>query len=365
MLKSQRTKRPVWSSVVNAFLIALAFGLLGLAVYRNRLEFVDVFRRGIDARLFMLAIVSYMTAIIPSFVRWSVLVRVIDPRFTRRDALLLGFIGNVFNLVIPGGVGGDFVKAAYLVKMDIKRTQAIASMVIDRLLGLIGLFLVAGVAGVVAWPLADRPIHILIVLVWIAVLAGLLVLSAIFNPSLTRAFLSLAERHGRGGAILREMRMLSDTYRKRPGLVAAVLAWCCGIHLLFVIAFFLVSLAIFRTGIPGFGQHLLIVPLILFSTAVPMPFGALGLSEHVSERLFALVGHPRGMLAMMGYRVLMYCGGLISAGVYLAHFKQVRALTDTAEKLDEELSQGDLDDEGRPGSRAGLSSEADGGGAAL
>ena len=69
-------------------------------------------------------------------------------------AFLLGFIGNVFNLVIPGAVGGDLIKAAYLVRMDINRTQAVASMVIDRILGLLGLFLLAGVAGRVAWPLA-------------------------------------------------------------------------------------------------------------------------------------------------------------------------------------------------------------------
>ena len=97
------------------------------------------------------------------------LVRVIEPRFTLRAAFLLGFIGNVFNLVIPGAVGGDLIKAAYLVRMNINRTQAIASMVIDRILGLLGLFLLAGIAGAVAWPMASRQVRILIVLVWVAV----------------------------------------------------------------------------------------------------------------------------------------------------------------------------------------------------
>ena len=54
--------------------------------------------------------------------------------------MLLGFIGVVFNLVIPGAVGGDLIKAAYLVRMHIKKTQAIASMVIDRIVGLLALF---------------------------------------------------------------------------------------------------------------------------------------------------------------------------------------------------------------------------------
>src|SRR5262245_6956795 len=130
---SKPKKHPVRSLMLNALGVVLAFGLLGLAVYQNRQKIAEVFQRGIDARLFAAAFAVYMTAIVLSFLRWYVLVRVIDPRFTLRDSLLLGFIGNVFNLVIPGAVGGDFFKAAYLLRMDIKRTQAVASMLIDRI----------------------------------------------------------------------------------------------------------------------------------------------------------------------------------------------------------------------------------------
>ena len=69
------------------------------------------------------------------------------------------------------------------------------------------------------------------------------------------------------------------------------------------------------------------VPLTLFTTAVPLPFGRLGLSEQVSQELFKLVEHPGGALAMMGFRVLMYGGGVVCAGVYLANLRQVRGLT--------------------------------------
>ena len=75
----------------------------------------------------------------------------IEPAFTFSATMLLGFIGMVFNLVIPGAVGGDLIKAAYLVRMRIKKTQAIASMVIDRILGLLGLFVLASIAGGIAW----------------------------------------------------------------------------------------------------------------------------------------------------------------------------------------------------------------------
>ena len=78
---------------------------------------------------------------------------------------------------------------------------------------------------------------------------------------------------------------------------------------------------------------------------MPLPFGALGLSEGVGQQLFNLVGHPSGALAMMGFRVLMYAGGLIGACVYLWNLKEVRALTASAQNIEEEMLEGNLDEE--------------------
>ena len=70
-----------------------------------------------------------------------------------------------------------------------------------------------------------------------------------------------------------------------------------------------------------------------------------GLSEEVSRQLFKLVGHPSGELAMMGFRVLMYAGGLVGACVYLAKLKEVRGLTASAHQLEDEIEAGELSGE--------------------
>src|SRR4051794_4726725 len=98
-------KHPLRSLVINGVLVATAFGLLGLAVWQNRDQIREVRAHRIDYRLFLVAEVIYLVAICLSFLRWYLLVRVLDPRFRLRDSLLLGFIGSVFNLVIPGAVG--------------------------------------------------------------------------------------------------------------------------------------------------------------------------------------------------------------------------------------------------------------------
>jgi hypothetical protein len=118
---------------------------------------------------------------------------------------------------------------------------------------------------------------------------------------------------------------MASAYRRRPAVVLGALAMAMGNHGLNVVSFYLLSKALFPS-LPTLAQHFLLVPLTLFTTAVPLPFGALGLTEQVSDGLFKLVAHPNGAVAMMGYRVLMYAGGLLSVGVYLANLRQVRSL---------------------------------------
>jgi uncharacterized protein (TIRG00374 family) len=340
------TKHPhrARSLAINAVLVVVAFGLLGLVLWKNRDQVREVLGRPLDPRVFALGFVIYAIGSLLTFLRWFWLVRAVEPAFRLGHAMLLGFIGNVFNLVIPGAVGGDLIKAAYLMRMRVKKTQALATMVIDRILGLMGLFLLASIAGAVAWPIANRDVRVLIVAAWSALGIGLLALAAIFNQSLTRRFPGLLAGHGRLATVLNELTELSKTYRRRLGLVAAMLALSAFCHSLFVVAFYTVSRTMFPTHLPSLGQHFLMVPLILFTTAVPLPFGALGLTEGASQQMFKLVSHPGGALAMMGFRVLMYAFGLVGACVYLANLKQVRGLTEAAEHLEEELLEGDLDE---------------------
>jgi uncharacterized membrane protein YbhN (UPF0104 family) len=340
------TRRAWLGLVINGALVALAFGLLGLVIWRNSEKINEVFSHQLDLGLLAVAQAIYLVGIIATFFRWFILVRVIEPRFTLRAAVLLGFIGNTFNLVIPGAVGGDLIKAAYLVRMHIKKTQAIASMVIDRIVGLLGLFILASIGGAMAWPRATASVATLIVCAWVATAGGVLVLAVIFGQVITRIFPQLGTGHSRLALVTSELKEMSTTYRRRLELVAFCTLMAMGNHSLSVVAFYLVGRMLFPSEMATtLAQHFLMAPLTLFTMAVPLPFGALGLTEGVSDQLFELVGHPSGGLTMMAFRVLMYGGGLVGACVYLVKLKDVRALTAAAHHIEEELREGELDDE--------------------
>ena len=125
--------------------------------------------------------------------------------------------------------------------------------------------------------------------------------------------------------------MMSTTYRLRLNIVLGAFVLSVVGHALSVLAFFTVGKMLFPIEMTTtLAQHYLMVPLTLFSSIVPLPFGALGVSEEVGDQLFKLVGHPSGALSVMGFRVLTYGCGLIAACVYLANLGDIRVLTASA-----------------------------------
>jgi glycosyltransferase 2 family protein len=330
MPKDTKSRR---SLVVNAILLAIGFGLLALAVWTNREKIREVFAGPVDFRLFGLALLIYLVALIATFFRWYFLVRAVGLPFRVVDAIKLGFIGNVYNLVIPGAVGGDILKGVFLARArPTAKAAAIASMVIDRILGLAGLFLLAGIAGLFALGQANTQVKILIAVVWAALVAGLTALFVLFTPQLYPLLDRLTRRRAKLARVVKELESAASAYRSKAWLVVACLLASSCIHGLFVVAFYTVSSAILKS-IPGFAEHFVIVPLVLFTTAVPLPFGALGLTENVSGLLFSLgAANPKlaaanGAIAMMAFRTIMYAGGLVSLVVYLVNLRWVRELT--------------------------------------
>jgi uncharacterized membrane protein YbhN (UPF0104 family) len=336
-------RSPRRALLVNLLLFVIGFSLLGLVIYKNWDEIKKVFQNPVDYRFFGLGFAVYLTSLLITFARWHQLVKAQRMVFSFRNAVRLGFIGNLFNLVIPGAVGGDVIKAAFLCRMQPdKKPQAVASMVLDRILGLLGLFTLAGIAGAIYWasdeasatpvvsdgsilPSANFQIRLLICLVWGALLAGFAGLAVIFSPGLYRPLNRLVHGRGKLETIVKELEGIGLAYRERIALVVGMLGVATFVHALNVLAFYSASAALFET-LPTLAQHYLMVPLALFTTAVPLPFGALGLSEGISGKLFEMVHQHEGAIAMMAFRILMYGGGIISACVYLANLRQVQNL---------------------------------------
>ena len=143
---------------------------------------------------------------------------------------------------------------------------------LDRILGLLGLFALAAIAGLLAWGAASPSVRRLIVAAWAALGSGVLGLVMVFVQLSSRCEVA-GSRHGRLSIILAELRAMAVTYRRRLDVVMAGLGLSMISHGLSVLVFFLIGRMFFSSRLTTtLAEHFLMVPLTLFTTAVPLPF---------------------------------------------------------------------------------------------
>src|SRR5262249_51185960 len=139
---------------------AVALGLLGFVIWRNWAPasgqgLADLWQKHVvegqpvHYGYLGLAFVFCVASVLLTFIRWYVLVRAQDLPFTIPDAVRLGAVGFFFNTFLPGAVGGDIIKAAFLAREQSRRTTAVATVIMDRAIALWALFWFVGLLGLV------------------------------------------------------------------------------------------------------------------------------------------------------------------------------------------------------------------------
>lgn len=138
------------------FLLQLAatVGLLWL-VFRNpdkRAALMDAVQQA-DWRWLAAGVVAYGCFELLAGVRWMILLRVQGIRLSWGRLYGLLMVGLFFSLFIPGGTGGDIVKGYYLLKEAPvgRKTAAAMSVVMDRLVGLLGVAILTTAITIWRW----------------------------------------------------------------------------------------------------------------------------------------------------------------------------------------------------------------------
>ena len=315
----------------------LAIGLLVAVVYRqweppggnglSHLWHNRILTGEIDWLALVAAWCCQVTATGITIIRWGMLIRALDLPLSGWETWRLGWVGILFNTLLPGSVGGDLVKATLAARSyPDKRTFAVASVIFDRILALWGLFAMVAVAGFFRlWGggMAEASPSLVVVVHSVAISAlVMLVVWALLGlvPSLWAEELAKTmARKAQVLGVLGELARAIVWYRHRPLAVAkAMFITSCG-QVLFVLSFFLVAKALgdnpMKETLPGLGWHFLLVPLGMVLMAVPLFPGGLGIGEWGYGALYTQVvgetGRATGMVASLGHRVLGWLVALL------------------------------------------------------
>ncbi len=133
--------------------IALAAGIIAWIVHANFASIVSSLK-SIKPGWLAAALALYIAHLFACAWRWKMLLHVqkIGIRFS--EAFTLMMTGIFFSLVIPGGaLGGDLAKAGFLASRTPKgeKLKGVFTILIDRVIGMISLFSLAGILGLLSW----------------------------------------------------------------------------------------------------------------------------------------------------------------------------------------------------------------------
>lgn len=103
----------------------------------------------------LLAALCYLVHLLVGAWRWDILLKVQNIHISFFDVFSFMMQGFFFSLVIPGGaLGGDIIKAGLIASKAPKgsKLEGTFTLLIDRFTGMVALFLLAGVAGLISRP---------------------------------------------------------------------------------------------------------------------------------------------------------------------------------------------------------------------
>lgn len=277
-----------------------------------------------------------------SFVRWYLLVRALGLEFHLRDAFRLGTLGYMFNQVSPGSIGGDLLKAVFIAREQHgNRTEAVATVLIDRAVGLFAM-LIVGSVGLLLVDLQESDQQLLQqmrLIVWTALAVGTVGFSWAMSPLATGPGVrEFADGLPIVGHTLTRMIDAMATYHQRRGYVFAGLGLAMITHTLLILALWFTNMAL-----PVYPLTLLqnasIVPACLLAATLPLTPGGLGTTEYAFDYFYTMLGASQGEGAIVAfaYRAMTYAFAAVGACYYVTARKKIDTLLHDAEELAEEL----------------------------
>jgi hypothetical protein len=215
--------------------------------------------------------------------RWVLLLRASDSPVRVRDAARIFLVSSFVGSFLPAGVGGDMARAYGLSRVTSDRSEAVASVAIDRVLGVVAL-LSMGVVGLLAGPseLLDWRLTALMALLLAASVAIFWAdrLVETFVPALWRGH-HLSQRVSKvAGALSR--------YRSRPSVVLHVLTWSVSVQFLRVVQAYFLGLGL-NLLVP-FRYYLVFMPIGLLMLLLPISVSGFGLPQGVIVWLMRPLG---------------------------------------------------------------------------
>ena len=230
--------------------------------------------------------------------RWYLLLKGQGLIISYYQVLRLQLIGFFFNTAIPGAVGGDIIKAIYVIKglQSDRKTPAMLTILLDRVFGLCALFLLGAAAVISQMSLILSNPLLFPIAAFVFAGSALIILGITWVLFISDKFPIIKNIHipnFPGSSIFIGVYHAIRVYKSCPRyiffaiLLGIVMQYCAATY-----AFFLTEAL---TGnFPNFGSFMAIFTVGVMTTALPLAPGGLGVGHIAFEKLYLLIGLTNG-----------------------------------------------------------------------
>jgi uncharacterized protein (TIRG00374 family) len=270
--------------------IGVAAGLTSYILWKSQPREVLAAAAGADWRPLAAAVLLVLVDRALMAYRWIALLYTLDPADRPRlaDILRVFFVSTFLGTFLPS-VGGDAVRAYGIAKLNVRGGDAVASVFMDRMLGIASLLLMALVGLTLARDLASN--RAIVASLGVVAVACLVTLLLVFSQraevmmSMLLIRLPAAVRH-RGQRVLESIQR----YAAHHAQLAKVLVCSVAVQVLRILQAYYLGRGL---GIEApLGAYFAFLPLILLVMLLPVTVSGLGTGQAAFLWFFARVGVP-------------------------------------------------------------------------
>ncbi|MDD2703046.1 MAG: lysylphosphatidylglycerol synthase transmembrane domain-containing protein [Candidatus Omnitrophica bacterium] len=241
--------------------------------------------------LLVLAFTVFSLNYILAFVRWRELFTVVKIRPPDRKLIIAFTGGIVFNLFLPTSIGGDLVRSIDLAAQTRKPREVVATVIMDRLSGFVGLMILALCASVFSWRLLEDRVVLSSLIIMVVILAAILFI--LFNTFLYEK-ISKFLKNPDAGKIKEALAGVHEhlhNFKKHGKLIVGNILLSILIQSVTPVVFYIMARAM---GLPGgIVQFLIVMPIIGAISLAPISIGGLGVRDAAVVFFFVKIGIGR------------------------------------------------------------------------
>lgn len=301
------------------FRLSISIVLLFLLFVFNRIDPIRLLEniKKADKFILGLAFLAFLLNYVLCFFRWEILLKAVDINLPFKR-LIWAFCGGIFfSLFLPSSIGGDLSRSIDLAKHTKRTREVVATVLLDRISGYIGLAILVLFSLFFGWNLVknDRDIIFSIAIIMAILIVILLVLFNNFCFSKLNKFLD-SPKAGRIRQVIKDLHEEIHIFKHRKKIIFKNLILSLLIQATGPVTFYLTALSL------GINNNIIyffvIVPIIGAVTLLPISIGGFGLREQATVKFFSTVGINNTLSAAMAilnsFFILLY--GLIGGIIY-------------------------------------------------